>query len=195
VGPFFLLYVCKMSGVMDRIGRWAEFKSEREQFYALIGKCIMAYQTVEDTLPQVFATALGGPEERALAIFSFARGLEAKLDMIGAALADAPEERRESWYALRKRIAQAAEARNQIAHAIPSALLDPSNGVGEQARSRARMELRKRTRNDTAVWSMEMLSEENKRVWRIFTNLIALELQLRGEPVSKHLLDQDPFPN
>src|SRR5215212_4243568 len=60
-----------------------EFEQQRIRFYALIGLCLTRYQNVEDYLPDVFAVSLRGDSERARAIFSVARGLEAKLNIIG----------------------------------------------------------------------------------------------------------------
>src|ERR1700730_10402323 len=97
-----------------------DFERHRRKFYALIGHCVTGYQSVEDYLPDLFAAALGGDTAKAGAIFAVVRELEAKLNIITAALIGTEERYRTRWTTLRPRVAKAAEARNQIAHATPT---------------------------------------------------------------------------
>lgn len=78
-----------------------EFERHRRKFYALIGHCVTGYQSVEDYLPELFAAALGGDTAKAAAILAVARGLEAKLDIITAALIGTEERCRTRWIILR----------------------------------------------------------------------------------------------
>ena len=96
-----------------------EFEKHRSRFFALIGYCVINYQTVEDYLPDVFAAALGINEAKALKIFNHVRGLETKLAMISEALSDATDEHQLRWQTLLRHIREAADSRNQIAHANP----------------------------------------------------------------------------
>ena len=64
----------------------ARFIEHKDRFFALIGHCVTRYQSIEDSLPGVFAAALGGDPARAHAVFAVVRGLEAKLNLISAAL-------------------------------------------------------------------------------------------------------------
>jgi hypothetical protein len=96
------------------------FDQHRARFYALIGHCVTMYQSIEEYLPELFSAALAVDPSKAAAIFAVARRLEAKLDIISAALIGANEGHRSRRTELRPRILSAAEARNQIAHARPT---------------------------------------------------------------------------
>lgn len=176
------------------------FDAHRVRFFALIGHCVTQYQSVEEFLPKVFAAALGGSEAKALAIFALARGLEAKLDAITAALTDAAAEHKNSWASLMKRVAKAAAARNQIAHASPvhhggsmTIILDrePTRVHRVVQTGWSKMELRKRTRAGEAVWTAELMEREWERAGVLFSNLIAFSKDLRGEIVPDHLRRSD----
>jgi hypothetical protein len=97
----------------------AEFEKHTARFYALIGHCVTRHQFVEDYLPDVFGAALAGAPQRASALFAVVWGLERKLDMISAALTGAAGATVVRWDSLRKRVEDAADARNEIAHARP----------------------------------------------------------------------------
>nr|WP_294815924.1 hypothetical protein [uncultured Sphingomonas sp.] len=97
----------------------ARFIEHKDRFFALIGHCVTRYQSIEDSLPGVFAAALGGDPARAHAVFAVVRGLEAKLNLISAALTGQDGMPADYWPSLLHRIAAAAEARNQIAHSAP----------------------------------------------------------------------------
>jgi hypothetical protein len=176
----------------------AEFEKHRARFYALIGHCVTRYQSVEDYLPDVFGAALGGHAERAVAIFAVARGLEAKLNLISAALTGANQAIADRWSHLLKRVADAADARNQIAHArtvqnagMINVRLGNENTPGKATRVKPqRMELRKRRGADESVWTLEMMIQEAERSSKLFGHLIAFTKTLKGETVPPHLLEE-----
>ena len=97
----------------EREAERAEFEKHTTRFFALIGHCVTKFQSVEDYLTDVLATALGINEAKALKIFKLTRGLETRLDMISEALSDATDEHQQRWKTLLVRIRKAAEARNQ----------------------------------------------------------------------------------
>lgn len=173
-----------------------EFEAHRLRFYALIGHCVTSYQTVEDYLPKVFSAALGGSEAKASAIFQLARGLEAKLDAVMAALVESPESQQSRWTRLLRRVAKAAEARNQIAHASPvhhggglTIIMSENPEKKSQViqTGRSRMELRKRTKAGEKVWTEELMRNEVERNIELFRHLIGFVKELRGEAVPEHL--------
>jgi hypothetical protein len=171
-----------------------EFAKHRSRFFEPVGYCVSHYQTIEDYLADMFAIALGGNPSRAAALFNVARGLEAKIQMISAALLNADKERQDQWQLLRRRVWAAAEARNQIAHARPTQFakirvyLDKKlNATRVKKNESSRMELRKYTKAGHVVWSNEMLHAEAKRNDRLFRHLIVLAKQLKGETPPAHL--------
>jgi hypothetical protein len=176
----------------------AEFNQHRSRFYALIGHCVTRYQAVEDYLPELFAAALGGNAGKAVAIFAVARGLEAKLNLVSAALIDADKQHQSRWADLLRRIASAAMARNEIAHARPAHRVEITAFVsrGSQVSPKApvlstrRMELRKRTRGCETVWTANLMAAEHQRTDKLFCHMIALAMELRGEKPPAHLLEK-----
>jgi hypothetical protein len=182
----------------DNAAALAEFEKHRARFYALIGHCVTRYQSVEDYLPDVFGAALGGHVERAIAIFAVARGLEAKLNLISAALTGSDQALADRWRRLLKRVADAADARNQIAHArtvhnagMMIVRLGDENRSGEvTVGGSQRMELRKRMGTNESVWTLEMMIQEAERSSKLFRHLIAYTMTLKGETVPPHLLEE-----
>lgn len=176
----------------------AEFEKESARFYALIGHCVTRYQSVEDYLPEVFAAALSGDAKKADAIFGIARGLDAKLNMISAALTGADQALTLRWNSLLKRVTEAAEARNQIAHARTvhnGGLVGVAGGTGN-APGKAfrlkppRMELRKGKGPNEMVWTLDLMIQEAERSSKLFGHLIAFTKTLKGETVPPHLLEE-----
>jgi hypothetical protein len=172
-----------------------EFEKHTARFYELIGHCVTRYQAVEDYLPTVFGAALGGDLGRAEALFAIARGLEAKLNMISAALTGADDKIAVRWSNLLKQVAAAAEARNQIAHArtvhnggLVGVQLATDDTPGKVTRIKpARMELRKRSGAGEKVWTIETMLQEAKHCSKLFGQLIAFTMTLKGETVPPHL--------
>lgn len=177
----------------------SKLQERRMRFYAEIGRCVTNYQSIEDYLPEVFTAALGGEPSKATAIFAVARGLEAKIDIITAALTDRDEQHRRRWAQLARRIGAAASTRNQIAHATPvnnggtialSISFDPDVPTTGRRIAPPRMELHKRTRERTTAWTTELISDECRRTNKVFKNLIALAMELKGETPAAHLLEE-----
>jgi|ERR1700730_4401593 len=174
------------------------FEQHRARFYSLIGHCVTGYQSIEDYLPELFGAALADDPSKATAIFAVARGLEAKLDIISAALIGADERHFSRWTELRPHILLAAKARNQIAHASPThhggtiaiALNSNPEIAPKMTRTESsRMELRKRTRAGETVWTTDLMRAEYERSHKLFGHLIALAMELRGEKPPSHLLE------
>lgn len=175
----------------------AEFEKHRLRFFALVGHCITRYQLVEDFLPEIFSAALGGDTVKAAAIFTIIRGLEAKLNIISAALTGTDKLTIERWNDLRKRVATAARARNEIAHAqtvnsggLISVQVGKAGKVGIAKRVQGpHMELRKRSGADETVWTCELMTGEAKRSFKLLDLLVAFEMTLRGHEPPPHLLE------
>lgn len=167
-----------------------DFDQHRSKFFAFIGHCVTSYQSIEDFLPKVFAPCLGGDESRNSAIFALAKGLEAKLNLISAALSSSEMSLRDSWSKLLVRIAQAAEARNQIAHArpihhgSPITIIMSEEGVPEVivGEGKDRMMLHKQTKSGgDRVWSSEEMREQTERNHKLFDDLIDFRIELTGK--------------
>jgi hypothetical protein len=175
----------------DRDAVLAEFEKHRARFYALIGHCVTRYQSVEDYLSDVFSAALGGRAERASAIFAEVKGLEAKLKLISAALTGSDQAVADCWKQLLKRVADAAKARNQIAHAhavhsggMVKIHLGDENTPGKATRVKPpRMELRKRKGANENVWTLEKMIQEAERSSKLLEHLSAFTRRLKGETV------------
>ena len=120
-------------------------------FYAKLGMCVTAYQSIEDRLPFVFWVCLRGSRARAKALFTSVQGLERKQGMIDAALLDQESVFQEQWDDLRSRIKAHFDFRNKIAHAqvsihgggIQLSLDDMGEPVGFKRLGEPRMEARK----------------------------------------------------
>jgi len=120
-------------------------------FYAKLGMCVTAYQSLEDRLPFVFWVCLRGSRKRADALFASAQGLERKHGMIDAALLDREEVFQEKWAALRTCIKGHFDFRNRIAHAqvsvrgggIQISFSDEGEPIGFRKLGDNRMEARK----------------------------------------------------
>lgn len=175
----------------------AKFLKQRTMFFAKAGECIIGYQKCEDQLEDLFAAALGGAPEKAMRVFAVVRGLEARLDAVTAAVSDANSQTIGRWIELKKRVGQAAERRNQIAHSTPVSTSDPivlrigaslfHDPVKVSGGGNSRTELRKKTRAGEVTWTEQLLREETLRNDDLLGALIAFWLQLRGEPVPAHL--------
>jgi hypothetical protein len=160
---------------------------------------VIQYQSVEEYLVDVFSGALGDDHGKAAAIFSLARGLEAKLNMISAALKGADQTTVDRWETLLKRVARAANNRNQIAHAravhnggLVGVQLGRENSPGKATRLKPpRMELRKRSGANEALWTEQMMIQEAERSSELYRHLLAFTMTLKGEPVPPHLLAAD----
>lgn len=173
------------------------FPRERAKFYELIGHCVTLYQSLEDHLPSIFAAAIGGPPERAKAIFAPYRGLEHKLEGITAALSEADQGSRARWERLRPLIRTASEARGKIAHAsvlhrggTHAVTRDHDAAVWKiRQTEKSRMELRKAQKAGELVWDNDKLFEEYGRIERAYQLSIGLVRRLRAEPVPRNLDD------
>jgi len=157
---------------------------------------IIGYQNIEDHLQTLFVSALGGPPEKARKIFSVARGLEAKLYLVSAALSDAEQSLQMRWDGLKKRVILAAESRNQIAHSSPVSTADPIIVTMNKANNKvlrvsgggnSRTELRKKTKRVEVTWTTSSLRDEHTRNDLLFGALVAFDLELRDMPVPQHL--------
>lgn len=174
-----------------------DFEKHQSRFYALIGRCVTSYQQTEDFLPAVFNAVLGCDVEKSAAIFAVARGLEAKLKIISAALTGASEEITNRWESLAKRIDSASTARNQIAHAHPvnnggCVCIGIGDGVNPSFATRMtspRMELRKQAGKGETVWTLDLMIAEAERTSKLFGHLIAFEMTLKGKEPPFHLLE------
>jgi hypothetical protein len=173
-----------------------EFLRQRTMFFAKAGECIIEYQKSEDHLEDLFAAALGVAPEKATRVFAVVRGLEARLEAVTAALSDADAQTIRRWDELKKRVGQAAESRNQIAHSTPVSTSDPimlrigassDDPVTVSGGGNSRTELHKKTRTGRIAWTEQRLREETSRNASLFAALVAFSLQLRGEPVPAHL--------
>ena len=174
-----------------------KFFRERTLFFAEAGQCIIEYQKLEDSLEGIFLSALGGPERRAAKIFSVARGLEAKLDIVTAACYDLSEPLMAQWNELKKRVTQAAINRNQIAHSRPVStsdpiILTPSTTPGRPGTvsggANSRTEIWKKTKAGDAKWTRELLHNEYLKNHNLFGAIIAFVMQIRCEEVPHHLI-------
>jgi len=178
----------------------SDFPRERAKFYELIGHCITLYQGLEDYLPKVFAAAIGGPADRAYAIFAPYRGLEAKLEGITAAVSGGDQGSRDRWERLRPLIRAASETRGKIAHASvlhrggghTITLDEETNVVSVRRTAKSRMELRKSQKGSELVWDNDKLFEEYGRIERARELSIGLVRRLTGQSVPPHLDDDPP---
>lgn len=179
--------------------KWAEieeFDQHCLQFYAAIGNCLTLFQSIDEYLPTVFASALGGSEARAASLFAIARAFDVKLKLIDAAMIGCDAAPAAYWPALESRLRQAFAARNQIAHAAATQhheaqtiTVNEANEMVElDARPKPRMELRKRTRQGETVWTLVELHKEHRRAETLFRNLIAFAGLLQGATPPPHLL-------
>lgn len=134
--------------------------------------------------------------EKAKRVFAVVRGLEAKLEAVTEALSDADAQTIARWGELKKRVSQAAESRNQIAHSTPVSTSDPiivrigassDDPVKVSGGGNSRTEIHKKTRAGEVTWTQQLLREETSRNVSLLGALIAFWLQLRGEPVPAHL--------
>lgn len=178
--------------------RTEELIRHRTKFFALIGHCLTSYQSVEDYLEEVFSAALGDDLNRGAAIYAVARGLEARLDIITAALTGRPSNCAKYWPDLRARIASAARARNEIAHATTLFRADSVKVIINRETMQlekvertedGRMELRKKTRVGETIWTLDKMFAEYNKTEKLFVNLRGYVKILQGENPSASLLD------
>ena len=176
----------------------AEFEKHRTDFFSAIGQCITRYQYVEDYLPKVFIAALGGNAEKAAAIFVNVRGLEPKLKIILASLTGVDESIMFRWRLLSERVVSASKARNQIAHArtvqnFGLAKVPPCEHgkIGSIIRfPDPQMELQILGKKNPCVWTLERLIKETNINNKLYFNLVAFSMTLRGEEPFPHLLEE-----
>jgi hypothetical protein len=116
------------------------------------------------------------------------KALEAKLKLISAALTGFDRAVADCWKQLRKRVADAAKARNQIAHAhavhnggMVKIHLGDGNTPGKATRVKLpRMELRKRKNANENVWTLERMIQEAERRSKLLEHLSAFTRRLKG---------------
>jgi hypothetical protein len=103
-------------------------------FYALVAKCILTYQGLEDFLESIFVRLAGEPYPRATAIFESVHGLEGKIRVIQAAAVDRSLAVKSELSSLMRRVKAASDVRAKIAHATPvsvGGVLDSPDGPVE----------------------------------------------------------------
>jgi hypothetical protein len=161
-----------------------KFRAEQQQFYALVGHCILRFQHVEDYLEDIFAAVLGGSRARADAIFASVRGIDRKIQIIDAAAVGLQGEPWIQLLPLLNRAKKASDIRGQIAHANPvrhggSVRIKVRRDgdrivetVGVERVEDARFELHKRAK-ETTVFKVEDLRTEYDFIDHIFTDMIA----------------------
>jgi len=161
-----------------------KFRAEQQQFYALVGHCILRFQHVEDYLADIFAAVLGGSTARADAIFASVRGIERKIQIISAAAVGLQGEPWPQLLPLMNRVKKASDIRGQIAHANPVRhggsfkIKFRKDGdrivetVGVERVEDARYELHKRAK-ETTIFKVENLRREYDFMDHIFTDMIA----------------------
>lgn len=91
-----------------------EFNILADKFYALIGRCILAYQQVEDFLPHLFCSLTTIEPKKAEELFRHIRGIEDKIKIIKSAMDS--EEHRQTWSGLSRAVKLRSDKRNEMAH-------------------------------------------------------------------------------
>jgi hypothetical protein len=159
-------------------------RAEQQQFYAIVGHCILRFQHVEDYLEEIFAAVLGGSRSRADAIFASVRGIDRKIQIINAAAVGLQGEPWTQLPSLMSRAKMASDVRGQIAHANPVRhgglvrIKVRKDGdrivetVGVERVEDARFELHKRSK-ETTVFTVADLKREYSFIDHIFTDMIA----------------------
>lgn len=180
----------------QRAPSWMEaFEAHSDRFYAQLGRCIAMYQTVEDYLPQVFSAALDAPQDQAVAIFDVARGLDAKLRMIKAAMSTHQPHLRKRWSDLAKRVKTAADARHEMAHGEPvHAQGGPQFAATELGPHKmielGQMEIWKKTNVGTSKLTLDDMVAEASRSDVLLNQMIALECRLTNKPPPPNLQEE-----
>lgn len=190
---------------------------DRGRFFALIGHCIISYQQIEDYLLEIFINVVGIDRDRASGIFMVARGLDAKISMISAAISNQDKLHIERWNNLAKRIRRSFENRNQLAHGAASfggsvieirtssdpAIPASAKKVGEDLwwlikESTAKQDYKffdekwrilVEKEKITGVWSLQRLQKEYRRNFDLFGFMVGFSIQLSGKPAPAHLLE------
>jgi hypothetical protein len=161
------------------------FETHRVRFYALAGYYVTHYQALEDSLAVVFASALRCDQQKALAIFACIRGLEAKLNVIAAALLNEEKILQELWQELTKLIKASSDKRHDIAHGSPEAASvvhitkradAPRVPFRIKSGEPARMKLRKNKKIMTEEW----LQAECANIRALSKKINDFETQLNG---------------
>jgi hypothetical protein len=172
-----------------------KFRAEQQQFYAIVGHCILRFQHVEDYLEDIFAAVLGGSRARADAIFASVRGIDRKIQIITAAAVGLQGEPWPRLTPLMNRVKKASDIRGQIAHANPvrhggslkiKVRMDGGRTVetvGVERVEDARYELHKRAKQ-TTIFKVEDLRREYDFVDHIFSDMIAF-VKAIGDSASK----------
>jgi hypothetical protein len=161
-----------------------KFRAERQQFYAIVGHCILTFQHVEDYLEDIFAAVLGGSRARADAIFASVRGIDRKIQIISAAAVGLQGDPWTQLLPLMNRAKKASDIRGQIAHANPvrhgglvrikvrregNRIVET---VGVERVEDARFELHKRAK-ETTVFTVDDLRREHSFIDQIYEDMIA----------------------
>jgi hypothetical protein len=172
-----------------------KFRAEQQQFYALVGHCILRFQHVEDYLEDIFAAVLGGSRARADAIFASVRGIDRKIQIISAAAVGLQGEPWTQLLPLLNRAKKASDIRGQIAHANPvrhggSVRIKVRRDgdrivetVGIERVEDARFELHKRAK-ETTIFAVDDLRREYGIIDQIFGDMIAF-VKAIGESAAK----------
>ena len=141
------------------------------------------YQAVEDFLEDVFSNILGGPRNRATAIYNSVFGIESKIRIIQAAATNRSGLPWDELPLLLKRVKAASEVRAKIAHARPvqnggklAIKFRMENGLPVEAIETTQItepcwELHKDGK-ETVIFTVENLREEYDRFDAIFSDLI-----------------------
>lgn len=178
-----------------------KFRAEQQQFYAIVGHCILRFQHLEDYLEDVFAAVLGGSRARADAIFASVRGIDRKIQIISAAAVGLQGAPWPQLLPLLTRAKRASDIRGQIAHANPvrhggslkiKVRMDGNRiveTVGVEQVDDARFELHKRAK-ETTIFKVEDLRREYDFIDHIFTDMIAF-VKAVEDPAAKALGPMD----
>lgn len=153
------------------------FTHEGASCFAALGEYVTSYQQIEDFLPCLFVNAMAGNYARDHAIFAAVRGLEGKLDLIGAAVSvHQDEDVRAIWPDIQRRIAAAAAARNQMAHARPVTYgpvdwIEYEEDTYDFDQPNPEFQIRKSNRSGDRVWNEEALRRELKVIAELHVDL------------------------
>ncbi len=173
---------------------------EREFFYA-VGLCVTEYQKVEDFLSDIFVKALNIEPKIGKTIFELYRGIETKLEAIGAVITVHHSSLESQWKTLQIRVTKAQANRNTIAHSTPTFVsarlilhMDDvdENGVGrleyDKTSEPSHFRLIKRRKEHEVQWKLPALNSEIQLLRKLFRAEIVLSHKLEGRQPPEHLL-------
>jgi hypothetical protein len=102
------------------VSDYAQWQAHTQEFYFYVGRCILKYQGIEDMLKFVFASALDKkPEE--IGDLYVDKDLQRKFQLVGIAITSRKSDPQlTEWTEIKRKIQQAADKRNTIAHSEPS---------------------------------------------------------------------------